>query len=201
MNQIIEKLGINLESARELLDKNLEDPIAKLHCIESEAIMRDLAVRLGEDKEIWGIAGLLHDIDWDLTKNDLSQHCVKAKEILKNAGATDFLIEIIVSHGYGWDGATAPELVGKKRTTKIQHALVAAETLTGLIVASALVQPDKKLSSVTLNSLLKKFKDKSFAAKCNRELIKECEKAGISLNEFMELGLKSLQNISDKLGL
>lgn len=201
MNQVIKKLGLSQEKAQELIDKYLKDPIAKLHCQESEAIMRDLAVRLGEDKEIWGIVGLLHDIDWDLTKNDLGQHCIKAKELLENEGATDFLIETVVSHGYSWEGATSQELIGKKRTTKIQHALVAAETLTGLIVASALVRPDKKISNVSPVSLLKKFKNKNFAARCNRELIKECEELGISLEEFLELGLKSLQNIAVKLGL
>ena len=201
MNQTIEKLGVSYEKANELLDKYIQDQIVKFHCIESEAIMRNLATRLGEDEEIWGIVGLLHDIDWDLTKNDLGQHCVKAIEILKNEGATDFLIETVVSHGYGWEGATSPELIGKKRTTKIQHALVSAETLTGLIVASALVQPDKKLANVSLHSLQKKFKDKGFAARCNRELIKECEELEITLDEFLEIGLKSLQGISDKLGL
>jgi len=120
-------------------------------------------------------------------------------EILKQAGASEFLIETIISHGYG------SELCGinqdKVRTTKIQHALAAAETLTGLIIASALVQPDKKLSSVKLESLKKKFKTKSFAAKCDREIIRECEKIGLALDEFLRIGLKALQGISDKLGL
>jgi putative nucleotidyltransferase with HDIG domain len=163
--------------------------------------MRSLAKRLGEDEEIWGIVGLLHDIDWESTKNDVTQHCVKAIEILKNEGATDFLINTIISHGYGWEGATAPELINKQRTIKIEHALVSAETLTGLIIASALIQPDKKLASVNLNSLKKKFKNEKFAAKCNRKLIKECEQIGIGLDEFLEIGLRSLREISDKLGL
>jgi uncharacterized protein len=201
MGKTIEQLGFSLEQANVLLDKYIKDPITKLHCIESEAIMRSLAEHLGEDEEIWGIVGLLHDIDWELTKNDPTEHCVKAVEILKSEGATDFLIETIISHSYGWSGATVLALINGKRTTKIQHALVAAETLTGLIVASALIQPDKKLASVSLDSLKKKFKNLKFAAKCNRELIKECEEIGISLDEFLEIGLKSLQGISGKLGL
>lgn len=201
MSQTIEQLGISLEQAIELLNKHIEDPVTKLHCLESEAIMRSLARRLGEDEEIWGIVGLLHDIDWELTKNNPIEHCVKAIEILKNEGATDFLIETIISHGYGWVGATEPRLINGKRTSKIEHALVSAETLTGLVVASALIQPDKKLASVSLDSLKKKFKNNKFAAKCNRELIKECEEIGIGLDEFLEIGLKSLQGISDKLGL
>jgi len=201
MNKTSEQLGIDYSRAQTILDKYVKDPIVKMHCIESEAIMRDLAKNFGENEEVWGIVGLLHDIDWDLTKNDTGQHCVKAKEILKSEGATDFLIETIVSHGWGWKGATSSDLIGKQRTTKLQHALVSSETLTGLIVASALVQPDKKLSSVSQYSLMKKFKDKGFATRCDRELIRECEKAGIELEEFIELGLKSLKCISEKLGL
>ncbi|MDD5291326.1 MAG: HDIG domain-containing protein [Patescibacteria group bacterium] len=192
-------LNVNRQQAEELLDKYVKDDIVKMHCLESEAIMRELAKHFNEDEEEWGIIGLLHDIDWDLTKDNPKEHTVKAVEILKQAGASDFLIETIVSHGYG------SELCGinqdKARTTKIQHALAAAETLTGLIIASALVQPEKKLASVKLESLKKKFKAKAFAAKCDREIIMECEKIGLSLDEFLAIGLKALQSISDKLGL
>ncbi|MDD5031814.1 MAG: HDIG domain-containing protein [Patescibacteria group bacterium] len=192
-------LGINKEEAKKLLNKYVQDEVVKMHCRESEAIMRELAKHFNEDEDEWGIIGLLHDIDWDLTKSNPREHTVKAVEILKEAGASDFLIETIVSHGYG------SKLCGinqeKTRTTKIQHALAAAETLTGLIISTALVQPDKKLSSVKLESLKKKFKTKSFAAKCDREIIIECEKIGLPLDEFLRIGLKALQGISDKLGL
>jgi uncharacterized protein len=192
-------LGITKKQADKLVEEHIKDPVTKLHLFEAEAIMRALAKHLGENEEEWGTIGLLHDIDWDLTKENQSQHCVKAVEILRGAGASDFLVETIQSHGYG--NVMIPELQGKKRETKIQHCLVAAETLTGIIVASALVQPDKKLSSVKLKSLKKKFKDKSFAAKCDRELIRECEQAGIPLEAFLEIGLTALQGISDKLGM
>lgn len=181
-----------------MLEEYIKDLVTKLHMIESEAIMRALAKKLGEDEEAWGIIGLLHDIDWDLTKNNTAEHCVKCQEILRQAGASEFLIETVISHGYGMDAI--PALKNKQRATNLQHCLVAAETLTGLIIASALMQPDKKLASVKLSSLRKKFKNKSFAARCDRELIKECEKAGIPLDEFLEIGLKALQEISGKLG-
>lgn len=197
--KFMENLGITKEQADKLIDEYIKEPITKLHLLESEAIMRALAKKLGEDEETWGIIGLLHDIDWDMTKNDQTNHCIKCQEILKQAGASDFLIETIQSHGY--ENEMIPELQNKKRETKIQHCLVAAETLTGLIIASALMQPDKKLVSVQLPSLKKKFKNKGFAARCNRELIRECEKAGIPLDEFLEMGLTALQGISDKLGL
>jgi len=194
----MENLGITIEQAEKLLDEYIKDPITKLHMIESQAIMQALAKRLGEDAEVWGIIGLLHDIDWDLTKNNNAEHCVRAEEILKSIGASDFLVETIQSHGYGMD--EIPALKDKQRSTTIQHCLVAAETLTGLIVASTLMQPDRKLASVKIESLKKKFNNKKFAARCNRDLICECEKAGIPLDEFLELGLVALQGISDKLG-
>jgi predicted hydrolase (HD superfamily) len=102
--------------------------------------------------------GLLHDIDWDLTKNNPTQHCIKCQEILREAGVSQFVIDTIVSHGYSND--MIPQLQGKQRTSTIQHCLVAAESLTGLIIASALMTPDKKLASLSLDSLKKKFKDK-----------------------------------------
>lgn len=192
-------LEINKQQADQLVDKYITNPITKCHLLESEAIMRALAKHFNENEAEWGIIGLLHDIDWDLTKNNTREHTVKAVEILKQAGASDFLVETIVSHGYG------SELCGvnqaKNRTTKIQHALAAAETLTGVIVASAMVQPDKKLASVKPSSLLKKFKNKNFAANCDRGIILECEKIDLKLEEFLAIGLKSLQEISDKIGL
>ncbi|MDO8592865.1 MAG: HDIG domain-containing protein [bacterium] len=192
-------LGLTKEQAGQLIDQYITDKITKLHLIETQAIMRALAKHFNKNEEEWGIIGLLHDIDWDLTKNNPAEHCVKAVEILKQAGATDFLIENIISHGYSH--ASIPAHQDKQRSTKLQHALVAAETLTGLIIASALVQPEKKLACVSPKSLMKKFKAKAFAAKCNRELIKECEQAGIGLEEFLKLGLKALQEISGGLGL
>ena len=195
----MENLGLTKEQADALVSKYITDSITKLHLLESEAIMRVLAKKFGEDEEEWGIIGLLHDIDWDLTKNDSKEHCVKCVEILKEAGGSDFLVETIISHAFGMEAI--PAYQEKKREGRIQHSLVAAETLTGLIIASTLMQPDKKLASLSLQSLKKKFKSKGFAARCDRELIRECEKAGVLLDEFLEIGLKALQGISDKLGL
>jgi len=193
------ELGITKEQADKLVEEHIKDPVTGLHLLESEAIMRAVAKHLGENEDEWGIIGLLHDIDWDLTKNDQKNHCVKAAEILRNAGASEYLIEMIQSHGYG--NEMIPDLMDKERISKIEHCLVASETLTGIIIASALIQPDKKLSSVKISSLKKKFKNKSFAAKCDRELIRECEKSGIPLDTFFEVGLTALQGISDKLGM
>jgi putative nucleotidyltransferase with HDIG domain len=198
-------LGIDRQKAQQVLEGNIKDPITRLHMIESEAIMKAVARKLGEDEEKWGIIGLLHDIDWELTKNNPVEHGLKMPEILKNAGGTDFLIKTIESHIYPNDNEETflgnPKFVGKKREGNLEHVLAASETLTGLIIATALIMPDKKLASVKLESLIKKFKNKSFAAKCNRETIAECEKLGVPLEEFLGIGLRALQEISDQIGL
>ncbi len=191
--------GITYEQAKELFDKHIKDPMNRNHCRESEVVMRALAKRLGEDEEVWGIAGLLHDIDWEETCEDVENHCVKSVEILKNAGVSDELIEVIASHGYGMD--EIPEYKDKERTTKFQHALAAGETVTGLIFAYALMRPDKKLEGAKVKSIKKKFKDKSFAAKVNRDVIREVEKCGLELGEFFEIALEAMKEISDEIGL
>ncbi len=190
--------GVTYEQARELFDKHIKDPVIRNHCRESEAVLRALAKRLGEDEELWGIAGLLHDIDFDETKDDVSQHCVKCVDILKNAGVSDELIEVIVSHAYGTD---CGDYKNKERTTQFQHALAAGETATGLIYAYGLMRPDKKLEGAKVKSLKKKFKDKSFAAKVDREVIRECEKLDLELSEFLEISLDAMKGIADEIGL
>ncbi len=190
--------GITYEQARELFDKHIKDPAIRNHCRESEVVLRALAKRLGEDEELWGIAGLLHDIDFDETKNDVSQHCVKCVDILKNAGVSDELIEVIISHGYGME--EIPEYKDKNRNTKFQHALAAGEAVTGLIYAYGLMRPDK-LEGAKVKSVKKKFKDKSFAAKVNRDVIRECEKLDLELPEFLETALNAMKEIADEIGL
>src|SRR3990172_6878613 len=215
------KLGIDRQKAQQVLEENVKDPITRLHMLESEAIMKAVAKYLYENNKLteaekggktsselaeeWGIIGLLHDIDWELTKNNVTEHGLKMPEILRNAGGTDFLIKTIESHIYPNDNEEnflgAPQFVGKKREGNLEHTLASSETLTGLIIATALIMPDKKLASVKPESLVKKYKNKSFAAKCNRETIAECEKFGIELEEFLSVGLIALQEISDRIGL
>lgn len=194
----MEELNISIQQAQELVSRFVNNPITKLHLRETEVFMRALARKFNEDEEKWGIIGLLHDIDWDLTKNNPTEHCIKCQKILKDAGASEFLIETVISHGYS--NEMIPRLKEKQRVTTIQHCLVAAETLVGLIIASALIMPDKKLASLSIESLRKRFKNKKFAEKCSRELIMECEKAGIPLDEFLTIGITSLQSIADELG-
>lgn len=185
--------GISRERALELLSQHIKNPNMIKHCLASEAVLRTVAKRLGEDEEKWAMAGLLHDLDVEITNPDLSDHGLKSVEILTEEGVDPEIVEAIKLHN---------ELAhNEKRTKPIHHALAAGETITGLITATTLVYPDKKLASVKTKSITKRMKEKHFAASVNREIIRECELIGIPINEFAELSLKAMQGISDDLGL
>jgi len=168
------------------------------HYLESEAIMQALAEKFNEDKEYWGMLGLLHDVDWALTKNNCSEHCVKAVKLLKSKGFDENFIETVQSHGYGYE--VIPALKDKKRELKIQYCLAAAETLTGIIFAYALMR-GKDISTMEASGLKKKFKDKKFAENCNRDIIREIELAGLPLEEFFVLAIEAMKKIKDQIGL
>ena len=190
-------LPISREQAWELVKKHNSHERDLVHYLESEAIMKGLAKKLEEDVGYWGMLGLIHDIDWGLTKENIPTHLTKAPEILKEAGFDEKFIEIVLSHGYGYDLA---DLKDKKRTEKLQHALACAETLTGLIHAYALMR-EGGVSDMKVKGLKKKFKDKAFAAKVDRDIIRECEKLGLELGEFSELSIDSIKKIATEVGL
>jgi putative nucleotidyltransferase with HDIG domain len=168
------------------------------HYLETEAIMRSLAERFGENADYWGMLGLLHDIDWSLTKNDWKEHCVKAAGMLKSKGFDDAFIENVQSHGYGHD--EIPLLKDKKRASRIQHCLIAAETLTGIVYAYALMR-GKRISDMDAKGLSKKFNDKKFAANCSRELVREIELAGLATEDFFALSIEAIKGIKEQIGL
>lgn len=157
--------------------------------------MRALARHFGDDEEKWGIVGLLHDGDYEFTKNDPQNHAKLMAQWVRDLGETDpELLEGIESHGWFHQGRQAQ--------TKMQWALYCCDELTGLIVAVALVRPDKKLASVTVESIMKKWDEKSFAAGAKREQIEECEEQlGIPLKDFIQVALGAMQGISEELGL
>ena len=188
-----DSVGITREEALALLKEHTKTENLVKHCLASEAIMRGLAERLGKDGEMWGIAGLLHDLDFEETKDVPSQHALKTAQILKKRGVCDEVIEAIKAHN--------AEGLGLTRRSDFDHALAAAETVTGLIVATALVYPDKKLASVQVRSITKRMKKKDFARAVNREIIMECEQLGLSLDEFVGISLEAMKGIHDALGL
>ena len=185
--------GITREQALSLLKEHIKNENLIKHSLASEAVMKAVARRLGEDEEKWGLSGLLHDLDVEITKGDLNIHGKKTAEILSQRGVASEIVEAILMHN--------EQAAGKKRNTPFQHALASAETITGLIVATALVYPDKKLKSVKVKSVLKRMREKAFARGANRDVIRECEKAGIPLEEFAEIALSAMQEISEELGL
>ena len=180
---------------KEVLDSikaNVENENLIKHMLATEAIMRTLARRFGEDKEEWGLTGLLHDIDVELTGGDMSTHSKLGADLAREMGASEAIAHAILSHN---------EAHGTPRETKLDKALFCADPLTGLITAAALVRPDKKLAGVEARSVRKRFKEKSFAAGANREQISLCSEIGLELDEFIELGLTAMQGIAADLGL
>ena len=179
--------------AEELLRKYVKSERMLDHSIASEVVLRALARRLGRDEERWGLAGLLHDIDIEVVGGDLSRHGLEAERILTEAGIDPEMVAAVKSHNEAVCGAA--------RNTELQHALAAGETITGLIVATALVYPDKKIASVKVKSITKRMKEKAFAASVNRDTIRECEKIGLALDEFVEISLAGMREIADRIGL
>ncbi|MBM3228633.1 HDIG domain-containing protein [Candidatus Pacearchaeota archaeon] len=194
----MDSLPINRNSALELLEKHNLAGQDLIHCLESEAVMRELAKHLGEDEDYWAMLGLVHDIDWGITKDNVSTHLTKAPKILGDASFDEKFIQIVLSHGYGFD--ELPHLKNEIRKEKIEHALAASETITGLIHAYALMRGNR-INDMDAKGLKKKFKDKTFAAKVDRNIIQECEKLGLSLEEFFEVAIEGIKKIKEEVGL
>lgn len=185
--------GISRDEAAQLLTHYISQDNLKKHCLATESIMRALAKKLGQDEHTWALAGLLHDLDYMNTKDRMDQHGLVTEKILKEKGVCQEITDAIKAHN--------ADNLGFKRNSIFEHALTAAECITGLIVATALVYPDKKLASVKSKSIIKRMKQKEFARNVNREYIKECEKIGIPLADFAILSLNAMCGISDELGL
>lgn len=186
---------ITRKQALELLHKNMQSQNLRRHCYSVEAVMRALARFFKEDEEKWGIVGLLHDGDYEFTKEKPEEHAKLMVKWIKELGEIDGeLLEGIESHGWFHEG--------KLPKTRMQWALYCCDELTGLIVAVTLVKPDKRLASVTVESVKKKWGEKSFAAGVDRKQIEECEsRLGVPLDEFIEIALTAMQGISVDLGL
>ncbi|HUV76118.1 MAG TPA: HDIG domain-containing protein [Dehalococcoidales bacterium] len=179
----------------EVLDSvraNVENGNLVKHMLATEAIMQALARRFGESEEEWGLTGLLHDIDVELTEGDMSSHSKLGADLARELGASETMAHAIIAHN---------ERHGVPLETKLDKALFCTDPLTGLITAAVLVRPDKKLAGLEANSVQKRYKEKSFAAGANREQIASCSEIGIELDVFIELGLKAMKEIAAELGL
>ncbi len=181
------------EQGLELLNQNISNQNLIKHCLAVEAIMRALAQNFGEDQEKWGLAGLLHDIDYEKTKNDPSQHSLIGAKMLQDLGREKDICQAVKVHN---------EAHGILPETLLEKALFVTDPLTGLIVAAALVLPSKKINDLTAESVLNRFKEKAFARGANRETIKKSEEyLNLSLAEFVKTGLKAMQGIGVQIGL
>ncbi len=193
----------NRENAYNLITEMLQNKNLQKHGLAVEAIMRALCSYLKEkhpelpiaefNSEEWGIVGLLHDGDYELVEKNPEKHTLVMEEKLRPLGVSERIINGIKAHH---------NVAKPNRENLMEKAVYCADELAGLITACALVQPEKKISSVTLESVLKKFKQANFAAGANREQIRACEtELEIPLEKFIEISLLAMQNISNELGL
>ncbi|MGI5911574.1 MAG: HDIG domain-containing metalloprotein [Syntrophomonadaceae bacterium] len=162
------------------------------HSLAVEAIMKGLAQRLGEDEEKYALAGLLHDIDYDFTAEDVEAHSLKGAQILGEHGLPADIVYAVKVHN---------EAHGLERKTTLDKALFATDPVSGFITAAALVRPDKSLAGVELKSLKKRFKEKAFARGASREKMATCTKLGLELEEFLAIALASMKTIASDIGL
>lgn len=175
------------EQALALLHQHIKNERMINHSLASEAVLKALARRLGRDEDKWGLAGLLHDLDVEITHADPLIHGLETARMLAEMGIDEDVVETIRLHN---EMAT-----NIPRTSEFHHALAAGETITGLITATSLVYPDKKVSSVKPKSVVKRMKEKAFAASVKRENILECELIGIPLEEFAELAITAMAEV------
>lgn len=162
------------------------------HTLAVEAVMRRLATHFGEDPERWGAAGLLHDIDYEETKDDPANHSLKSGTIAQGMGFDREIVDAVEAHN---------EVHGLPRNTMMSKALYSSDPLTGLIVAAALISPEKKLSAIDTRFVVNRMGERSFAKGANRDIIRSCSDMGLDLEDFIAMGLEAMQGIHEELGL
>jgi putative nucleotidyltransferase with HDIG domain len=185
------KSMLDREEILDSIHANVQDKNMIKHMLATEAIMRALAKRLGGDEQEWGITGLIHDIDVELVEGDMSSHSRLGADIAQELGASETMARAILCHN---------EAHGVPRETKLDKALFCADSLSGLITAAALVHPDK-LGGLTTKSVMKRFREKSFASGVAREQVAQCQEIGLELEEFIGLGIKAMKEIALELEL
>lgn len=175
--------------AWDLLRKYNKEPFHLRHALTVEGVMRYFAEQRGEDADFWGVAGLLHDIDFEMWPEE---HCRKAPELLREGGADEAVVHAVCSHGWGECSDVEP-------THEMEKLLFAADELTGLIWSASLMRPSKSVQDMELKSLKRKFKDKKFAAGCSREIIlKGAELCGLTIEELMQQTLDAMRATEDE---
>jgi len=180
---------MDLERARALAREKTEKDITYRHLVSVEGVMRRLARHFNEDEDTWALTGLFHDLDQDQSGEDMERHAYLARDWLAEAGVPDPVINGVLAHAHA-----------EYRTDLMSRAIVAADAVAGLLVAAALVRPEKA-NGMKVSSVKKKLKEKSFAAGVNRDEIRQCTDLGIELEEFIGLGIEGLQRVAADIDL
>jgi putative nucleotidyltransferase with HDIG domain len=184
--------GPTREQLLAIVEARVANDNLRRHMLATEAIMRSLAERLGEDPELWGLAGLAHDLDCEETADDFSRQGVVAAETLRELGAPETVAHAVMAHN---------PATGVAAASQFDVALLATDQLSGLITAAALVRPEKDLAGVRVKSVRKRFRESAFARGVDRDAIVRCAELGLELDDFMGLGLTAMQGIAPRLGL
>jgi putative nucleotidyltransferase with HDIG domain len=178
-------------AAWDLVQTSVKNQNLVKHMLATEACLRGLARKLGHDEDKWGLAGLVHDLDYEQTKDDPASHAMIAAQTLAGHNVDPEVIHAVQAHS----GNVPVESL-------LDKAIWATDPVTGLIVAAALMHPTKKLASIDVEFILRRFKEKRFAAGANREQIQTCTpNLGLGLDEFLAICLKAMQDIAPGLGL
>lgn len=180
------------EEALKLVKEKIKNNNLVKHCLAVESCMRALAHHFNENEEKWALAGLLHDIDYEKTKDDPDQHSILGAQMLEEMGLDKEITEAVKTHN---------EMHGIDPQSLMAKVLFTLDPLTGLIVAATLVLPSKKINDLTTENVLNRFKEKAFARGANREIIQKCSDFGLELEEFIDISLRAMQGISNDLGL
>jgi putative nucleotidyltransferase with HDIG domain len=178
------------DEALKLVQENVSNKNLIKHMLAAEAVMRRLARHFGEDEDLWGLTGLIHDLDYDQTMNDFPRHGLVTEKMLEGRGVPDAVVYAVKSH---------PGHFPCK--SRLDQALYACDPITGLIVAAALMHPTKKIKNVDVEFIERRFGEKRFAAGANREQIRTCESFGLPLRDFIALALEGMQSIDQAIGL
>lgn len=186
------RIMLTRKTALESVKANIEDNNLIRHLLAVEAIMRELAKYLNEDAEEWGLVGLLHDIDMELTEGDMNAHSKLGADLVLDLGGSDSMAHAILAHN---------DIQGIPRETKLDKALYCADPLADLIIACSLKEPIKKIEDLNIHLVEKGYHDNGFAVGISRDKIAACHELGIKLTDFMELGLTATKHIAPNLGL
>ncbi len=183
---------ITRQDAFELLKAENSEQHLIVHALETEAVMRGLAAKLGRDEDLWGVTGLLHDLDYAKTNENTARHGLDSVDMLAGRLPEESL-NAIRSHAFELNDSEPP-------STELDFALRCGETVTGLVHANALVRPGK-MEGMKPKSLKKKMKEKAFAASVNRDIIRECDKIGLELGDFFAVAIAAISGIAAEAGL